>query len=217
MYSRALLVALLAMPLAGCDLPFGKTQPYWALVNKSKIQSAISDSIKQSNPYPKELGEDYEAQQQEYERNNRQISELHQSGMMRCLRKNGGAPLKPQPQAYSVAPEYGAMLGSATQSNNEATEQRECLQGIEKDQLIVDLKAKAQLFIQLQKERREHDIKVQKITSETIDAAVEAYARANGFSLIVSNEPSIAYSETKQVLDVTDGVTERILHPSRAK
>ena len=214
MYSRTLIIALLALPLSGCDLPFGKSHPQWAIINRQKIQAAISETIKQKNPYPANLDTDFDNQQQENQRTSQQISDLRRSAMQACLGKSPNGQMKGgQPMPSPAMPLYGSsQMGSIPSEEAQA-----CIQGIDRDQLIIDLKGKLQAFDKLQQQRRMHDIQVQKIMNDSIDSAIASYARASGLTLVISNEPSIVYNESKQVLDVTDGVIDRIQKPSPAQ
>ena len=214
MHPRFFLAAFLALAVSGCDQLLGQSQPHWALVNKPKIQSAISNTIKQRNPYPAELDNDYKSQLREYERTNPQISELKRGGMQRCMSLHTREPNKSERLA---PPAPTSMYGIPMGTDRPSAEVKTCIEGIEKDQLILDLKAKAHVFNELQQRRREHDVQVQRIMDKTIDSAIEDYARANGFNLIVTNESSIAYNHSLQVLDITNGVIKQIQNPPPAQ
>lgn len=207
MPSRSLIATSLVLVLSGCDQLPWNGQPDWALINKPKIQAAISDELRQRNPYPAELEADYKSQQQAYERTNQQISELKRASMQRCMSLRSGETTQREPAPRESASPLIAYSMGAAQANGAV---HDCIQGIEKDQLIIDLKSKAQEFNQLQQRRREHDIQVQKIMDDTIVSAIQHYAQANGFRLIISNESSIAYNQHQQVLDVSNAIIEQI-------
>lgn len=219
MHLRIMGPALLALSLSGCNDIFN-SGPSWALVNKSKIQSAVSENIKQLNPYPAELDSAYQEAKQEYERTNSQISELKRNGMQRCMNLQAEKPETPEKQSAQrmqppPIPSYA--YGSLSSSARANPDVQICIQNLEKDQLILDLKAKAQSFSQLQQQRREHDLKVHKIVEASIDTAIASYARERGFKLILSNEQGIVYNQEQQVLDVTSAVIERLQQPAPAQ
>ncbi|QKE62592.1 hypothetical protein HNE05_04195 [Aquipseudomonas campi] len=216
MHLRIMTPALLALSLTGCNDIFN-SGPSWALANKSKIQSAVSENIKQLNPYPAELDSAYQEAKEEYERTNSQISELKRNGMQRCMNLQVEQPEKqpPQPMQRMQPPPMPSYAYGSLSANSRANPQvQACIQNLEKDQLILDLKAKAQSFNQLQQQRREHDLKVHKIVDASIDTAIASYAREHGFRLIISNEQSILYNQNQQVLDVTSGVIELLQQPA---
>ncbi|MCY1395238.1 hypothetical protein D9M71_101790 [compost metagenome] len=204
--TRPLIVAVATLTLGGCkDVFQGDSTPDWALINTSKIQAAVREVVKEQNPYPADIDDKYQAKQQEYSRINEQISELKRSSMQRCMGQQNGAGARrfegsvPQAITSVASPELHA-----------------CIKSIETDQLILDLKAKAKTFTELEQRRREHDIKVQKIMDETIRQAVATYAVKNDLALIITNEPSIAYNKANQVLDVTGGVITQALSQQEA-
>lgn len=211
MHPRLLLASVLAMSVSGCDLIDQSKHPQWALIDKPKIQAAIIETIRKQNPYPAELDNDYKGQLREYERTNQQVSDLMRSGRQRCLQQNAPEQARKERNAPDGFPPMPIALSSSYAGMGRPTpEMQACLQGVEKDQLILDLRAKAEAFNDLQMRRREHDMRVQKIMGEAIDAATERYARANGFKLVLTNESSIAYNQSEQLLDITPGIIKEI-------
>lgn len=205
---------LLLLLLSGCDrIPGTQAGPSWAVIEKSTIQSAIADSIKEKHPYPPEINdENYKVQQLEYRRLSQQVSDLRTAAMQRCVSQQNS-------DASTAAPKRQAAAGSPVVTApsaywSETPSRASCMQQVGDDQLIADLKIKMQGFNTLEQQRNRHDNMVRKVIQTTIQTATETYARAHGLSLIIDGRSDIAYNQSNQLLDVTQGVVEQILNSS---
>jgi hypothetical protein len=190
----------------------GQQYPDWALVNKQEIHSAIADSFEDEHPYPAELDNDYSARVAEQERLSQQISDLKSNATQRCLSMKSAPASADTPPRYPSPPQPLQREYVIRQAGSTA-ELQSCLQDIENDQLIRDLRAQTKAFQELQQQRREHDVAVRKLLDEQITAAIATYATANGFSLVISNESSIVYNQNQRVLDVTAAVIAQLQNP----
>ena len=206
---------LLLILLTGCErTPPSRPAPTWAVIETATIQSAVSDSIKEKHPYPQEINdENYRALQQENRRLNQQASSLRTAAIQRCMAQDkSDAPQAEQKTTQGVSSTnimqinvHGLARGGA------------CIQKIDDDQLIADLKAKIESFSKIEQQRSRHDNMVRKTIQSTIQAATEAYARAHGLALVIDSRSDIAYNQSNQLLDVTQGVVEQILNPPPAQ
>jgi hypothetical protein len=202
MRRAACLIALFA--LGGCDkLPSLQTTPQWAVVDSSVLYNSTFESLKLKHPYPKEIDDNaFRDEQAEYERVSNQISGLRQAALERCM-----GQAVPAEMAKSSPPLYGSMMSGNTPPKAPTMN---CWMQADQDQLIIDLKTKLNSYTQIKTQRGLHDQQVHQLIKPTIDQAIDAYAREHKLALVIDGGRNIAYNQSNQFLDISQGVAELI-------
>ncbi|GFM85612.1 hypothetical protein PSCICO_10110 [Pseudomonas cichorii] len=208
MHYKTLAVLLLCLPLSACRFEFGSQPPLpWAQVKKSVIVSALSERIRQANPYPSELGDPLQ-QRTDQEQLRRQISDLRQSALSRCIAS--------QTPAGTSKPSTGAIQGLSSYeqimiaNGSSPTAAQRCSRVAEGDQLVSDLRVRLAGMEAVEEKRRQFDINIRKKIEQAADDAIENYARSQKYELVVGSDSSIVFNEKKVVLDITEAVIESI-------
>lgn len=215
--------SFILLPLAfivGCDFDFCHARTFkWATVDKYKIQNAVADDFKSNNPYPADISKDIDSRVRDRNLLKEQISELETAGQKKCkasvLPKSDPTTKKlmGNPDVMPSEPHIESIEDWHRERRVEnSTEYLDCVAGVKKDQLIIDLKEKSKALDDMYEAKRKHDDATKKKLEKTMDAAVAEYAEKNGFELIISSQSNgtVIYSKDKAVLDVTADVIDAI-------
>ncbi|WP_213881377.1 hypothetical protein [Pseudomonas sp. dw_358] len=201
---KTLKILPICLLLVACNGQFGaKPAVLWAVEKKSEVLSAARDRVRKDNPYPAALANATQ-DRQNLELLRKQISELRQTAMARCMAL--------QTRDSDMHPTEAAAVGSSRMTSaglpaNYMVTLR-CAKASDGDQLILDLQGRMAGLDSLEEQRRRFDQDLYKRAEQVVLDSTAGYARTKGYQLVVNSESAVLFNETKTVLDVTDGVID---------
>jgi hypothetical protein len=201
---NALNIWPMCLLLVACDGQLAANTPLpWAVAKKSEVLNAARERVRKDNPYPALLANGSE-DRKKLSLLNRQVSELRQAAMARCI---AAQPRENDPRLTDNGSASNIRIPGGSLPASYAASIR-CSKAAEGDQLILDLQGRMVDLESLDEQRRRFDQEMYKKAEQTVLESTEAYARAKGYRLVLNSESAVLFNEAKTVLDVTSGVID---------
>jgi len=189
-----LLISLTFLLIAGCyEKDNNAYHLSWATLDSRVIQSELLRIVKRQNPYPGEINIDRNQLRKKMRNLSSQINTLVRAARQNCM------PDKPQSsESKSKSMRYRSPYNA------------ECINKINSDPLISDLKAKKENLSSIYQRRSQHDLKIKLASKAYVDTLVREYSK-NKFELVISNRKQyILYNKKGLSIDITEAILNRI-------
>ena len=189
-----LLVSLTILLITGCNEKEKNAYHFsWATLNSRLVESELLKIAKRQNPYPSEINIDKMQLRKNMSNLSRQISTLTRTARENCkTEKPRSSEVKPKSMRYRSP--YNI----------------ECINKINSDPLIANLKEKKQNLSSIYQLRSKHDLKIKAASKAYVDTLVREYSN-NKFELVIQNNTrNVIYNKKGLSVDITEAILNKI-------
>lgn len=204
---RSFIAILLLSILSGCDidsLPNPLSPFQWAVVDQTKVISALKKIAYEQNPYPEDPKGD-EPLRVELRNLDRQIRNLRTIAIDRCMKAE-----KEKYDAEKLSSSDQITIRVPGIRYDPSSPHAKCENKVSEDQLINDLikkQAKINLYF---KQKGVHERKVRESVSVALRLVIEAKFEDEFDLILIQRKEIVLYNKSSLVVDVTEKLLEHI-------
>ena len=184
----------------------------WAVVDTKLIEVQLLIIAKKQNPYPKEINIDIDLLETDSNQLSRQVNSLIRTAQKMCSSKKMSIEQSktqelriPASKAIMSRSTISPGMGSPN-SSIETISRNECINNIDSDPLISDLKAKLDKFKNISKLQSKHDSTVRKAARTYSLILISEYSKDKFEIVIKSDRKNVLYNKSGLSIDITEAI-----------